>query len=177
MTVRAAWVVALGACSHGAGALAVCPADAPASLDPGGDAHLALVAHGKGVQTYACDGKTWSLVAPNAELFDEKGAHLGTHGAGPSWTLADGSRVTGTKLVAQIVDPSAVPWLLVGASGHGGRGALDDVTRVQRLHTTGGVAPASSCDDAHRGTTADVPYTADYYFYTTARGARCAPRM
>ena len=176
MMLRAAMLVALCACSHGA-ALAVCPADAPAALDPGTDAHLALVAHAKGVQTYSCDGKTWSLIAPNAELFDDKGAHLGTHGAGPSWTLADGSRVMGTKIASEDEDPGAVPWLLVGASGHGGRGALDDVTRVQRLHTAGGVAPATGCDAAHEHATTDVPYTADYYFYTTARGARCAPRM
>jgi hypothetical protein len=177
--MRGAWAAAawwLAACSHGA-ALAICPTDAPAALDPGTDAHLALVAHGRGVQTYACDGKTWSLVAPRAELTDDRGNHLGTHGAGPSWTLADGSRVTGTKLASQLEDPGAVPWLLVGADGHGGRGALDDVTRVQRLHTTGGVAPTSGCDDAHRGSTIDVPYAADYYFYTTARGARCGHRM
>ena len=175
--MRAAWVVALGACSHGAGALAVCPADAPAALDPGADAHLALVAHARGVQTYSCDGQAWSLVAPRADLFDDAGARIGSHGAGPMWQLLDGSRVTGTKLASAPVDPTAVPWLLVAAASHEGKGALDDVTHVQRLHTTGGIAPDGGCDAAHRGQTIDVPYTADYEFYTASRGTRCGPRM
>ena len=44
----------------------------------------------------------------------------------------------------------------------GGTGTLAEVAYIQRLDTDGGVAPGGSCD---AGATADIPYSADYYFY------------
>lgn len=46
-----------------------------------------------------------------------------------------------------------------------GPGLLGTVTFIQRLDTTGGLAPTSSCVD---GATASVPYTADHAFWGTA---------
>ena len=41
------------------------------------------------------------------------------------------------------------------------------VTSVQRVNTIGGVAPAMPCTDAFKGTSARVPYTADYIFFSS----------
>jgi len=63
---------------------------------------------------------------------------------------------------------SAIPWLLLGATSHGGEnGKMTQVTSIQRLSTVGGLAPATGCDADHVGATADVPYDADYFFYRT----------
>jgi len=40
-------------------------------------------------------------------------------------------------------DPSAVPWLLLEATGHEGSGVLSKVTFIQRINTSGGKAPAA----------------------------------
>jgi hypothetical protein len=61
-----------------------------------------------------------------------------------------------------------VPWLLLRSVGNVGPGRFADITSVQRLNTTGGIAPASSsCNASTLGTIAQVAYSADYYFYDT----------
>jgi hypothetical protein len=70
-------------------------------------------------------------------------------------------------------DETAVAWLLLDKVGvqdglTGGK-VLSKTTQVQRLNTTGGVAPGPGhgCDSpSDVGHTAFVPYTADYFFYT-----------
>jgi hypothetical protein len=164
--MRALLLATLASCG---GAVATVPCvSAPAAIDPGAVGPV-LVAHARGVQSYACKDGAWTLVAPRADLFDDAGALIGHHGAGPAWDLTDGSHVAGTKLAAATVDATAIPWLLVGVSG--GTGRLAAVTRVQRVHTTGGVAPASCA--ASDPPTLDVPYTADYVFYAPG-ASRCA---
>lgn len=68
------------------------------------------------------------------------------------------------------VKVGAVAWLLLEKKGtqRGPTGGQDlsQTTFVQRLNTDGGVAPATGCSRAEDvGTTAFVPYTADYFFY------------
>jgi hypothetical protein len=70
-------------------------------------------------------------------------------------------------------DQTAVAWLLldkVGVEdGLTGGNILSKTTQVQRLSTTGGVAPGPGhgCDSpSDLGHTAFVDYTADYFFYT-----------
>jgi len=169
--------LALSGC---AAALAACvtqpPAPSstlPASLEVPAGQVLALKAQGNGVQVYECraaqDDATrfsWTLKAPEAKLLDERGSPIGRHYAGPSWELADGSRVVGElKARANSPDANAIPWLLLDAKANYGSGLLAHVASVQRLHTTGGKAPADGCDAAHAGEERRVPYTADYYFY------------
>ncbi len=43
-------------------------------------------------------------------------------------------------------------------------GKMSGVTFIQRLETTGGLAPATGCDATTVGAGARVPYTAAYYF-------------
>jgi hypothetical protein len=84
----------------------------------------------------------------------------------PEWQAKDGSSVVGHKLASATVDPTAIPWLLLSAAstslGPDGGDRLAATTYVQRLNTTGGLAPAGACTP---GATVNVPYTADYYFY------------
>ena len=72
------------------------------------------------------------------------------------------------------VASGAIPWLLITAVGHRagptGGDTLTATTFIQRLNTTGGVAPATGCQSsADIGKSAFVPYTADYFFYRAAR--------
>jgi hypothetical protein len=125
--------------------------------------------HGKGEQIYDCQksptGIAWVLRQPDATLTDAAGRVRGHHGAGPSWTAADGSRVTG-HAITTIPAPraGAIPWLVIQADAHDGPGTLDGVTYVMRTDTVGGVAPAGGCDAGHEGAVATVPYQATYSF-------------
>jgi hypothetical protein len=148
-------------------------------------------AHAIGTQNYVCvpaDKKfVWKLFGPQATLFggvETPAPQVATHFlsvnpeegvARPTWQHSfDTSSVWGRAL-ASSSDPAyvadgAIPWLLVqvvGAqSGPGGGSALTSTVFIQRVNTVGGTAPATGCstkDDA--GTTALVPYAADYVFY------------
>jgi uncharacterized protein DUF3455 len=136
-----------------------------------------LEAHAVGVQIYSCNGTAWSLVAPRANLYDRRGKLIATHYAGPTWEAKDGSKVVGARVAGVNVDATAIDWLLLRAAStaEGPRGGDDlaDTTFIQRIHTTGGLAPAAAnCTPATSGTTVEIPYTADYVFWK-ARGTRC----
>ena len=84
------------------------------SVDPPAGTSLLLTAAGDGSQVYACINEHWTLKAPDAKLLDERGQVIGTHFAGPTWRLTDGSEVKG-KMIASKPSPDAgsVPWLLL----------------------------------------------------------------
>ena len=83
--------------------------------------------------------------------------------AAPEWMLADGSYAIGQKIAAFDGGGASIPWLLLRAASDSDAGALSGTTYVQRIHTDGGLQPASSCD-MDSGVQM-VPYEADYYFY------------
>ncbi len=98
-----------------------------------------------------------------------------------TWQYRDTSRVWAKvhatdpdgKKGAVTVDPTAIAWLLldgVGSqNGPTGGDKLTGTTFVQRLNTTGGLAPSTGCSSlTDVGNTAFVPYTADYFFYKKA---------
>ncbi len=132
-----------------------------------------LVGHGVGVQIYSCNttssGFAWGFVAPRANLYNDHGKLIITHFGGPTWQAIDGSRVVGQLVDFVTVDATAIPWLLLSAAStaagpDGDR--LVATTYIQRIATTGGLAPpASECNATTAGTVAEVPYTADYYFW------------
>jgi hypothetical protein len=142
----------------------------PPELQPPANEQLLLQVHAKGDQVYTCKSDaaqfTWTLKAPDAQLFDKDGKPFGKHFAGPSWEASDGSRVTG-KAAANAPSPDAnsIPWLLVKVVSHDGAGVLSPVTSIQRLNTKNGKAPASGCDASHVGQELRVPYSADYLFF------------
>jgi Protein of unknown function (DUF3455) len=140
-------------------------------LQPSASEQVLLRVHAKGAQVYTCKGEaspaSWTLKAPDAQLFDKDGKAAGKHFAGPSWEANDGSRVTG-KAVANAPSPDSdsIPWLLVSITSHSGnQGVLSRATTIQRLNTKGGQAPATGCDAAHSGQEVRVDYSADYVFY------------
>ena len=146
------------------------PPAAPKALRPPKGEVLVLHLLGRGKQIYVCQSTNgsyaWKLKAPDAGLFTEAGEEAGRHFAGPTWEAKDKSQVTG-KLVASVrpKKPDAIPWLLLEAAAHSGKGIMANVESIQRLHTKGGVAPNSGCGVAYENEQTSVAYEADYYFY------------
>jgi hypothetical protein len=144
--------------------------EAPEKLKAPEGAQVVLRVHAKGDQIYTCKedvtSYTWTLKAPDAQLFDKDGKAVGKHFAGPSWEINDGSRVKGEP-VANLASPDAgsIPWLLVNVIGHEGDGVLSRVTTIQRINTKGGKVPATGCDEAHASKEVRVAYEADYVFW------------
>ena len=151
----------------------ICPEGVPATLAPAADQSIKFAAHGVGVQIYMCNataagGFAWTFVAPQANLFNDDGKLIGTHFIGPTWQGNDGSTVAAARAAGATLDASAIPWLLLNATGHADVvGKFSDVSAVQRLATVGGIAPTSACDSSNLGSLAQVPYTAEYVFYRT----------
>jgi hypothetical protein len=96
----------------------------------------------------------------------------------PTWQSSlDSSVIWGNKLesINAGTDPScpntgAIPCLLLQVIGSQNGpsypiGVLTNATYVQRLNTSGGSAPTTSCIV---GSQVLVPYTADYYFFYSA---------
>ena len=147
---------------------------APAALQPPADQVLALTATGSGVQIYECKPTPadaaryeWTFKAPEAELTDANGHTLGKHYAGPTWESTDGSSVVGeVKAKDAGPDANAIPWLLLAAKSTSGTGVFSHVASIQRLQTSGGKAPTTSCGKDNAQAATRVPYKAMYYFYT-----------
>ncbi|MDD1621871.1 MAG: DUF3455 domain-containing protein [Methylococcaceae bacterium] len=153
-----------------------------------------LKGHATGTQNYIClpDGTGFKFVlfTPQATLFDEDDKQIITHFFGPNpdpaepgairaaWQYRDTSTVWGGVVQPSsdpnFVDPDAIPWLLIerkgSADGPTGGHKLTGTTFIQRVNTSGGVAPETDCEtEADVGGKAFVPYTADYFFYKKAR--------
>jgi len=144
----------------------------PDAIQPHAGEELVLIAHATGFQIYVCrpdpEGRlSWTLKAPDAELFDEKGTAIGRHFGGPTWQLNDGSHITG-KMAARVdaPDAKAIPWLLLTVTSNSGKGALNSVTTIQRVNTVSGLAPsAAECTTQSDEVEFKSSYSADYYFY------------
>ena len=138
-------------------------------------------------------GVAYVLFTPQATLFGEGGVQIITHFNSPNpdepntdpkvvapqgtiratWQFKDTSRVWAKVHQpngAVTVKTDAIAWLLLDAVGHQngptGGDKLTKTTFVQRLNTTGGLAPSTGCSSlTDVGNKAFVPYTADYFFY------------
>ncbi len=130
-------------------------------------------------------GFAWAFVKPQATLFDSNNEQIITHflSANPdeggtaraSWQDSQDSSHVWAKAVANSSDPNfvasgAIPWLLLqvvgNKTGPTAGTALTATTYIQRLSTSGGVAPATGCaQSTDVGSKALVPYTADYFFF------------
>ena len=157
---------------------------------------LFLGTHAVGTQNYVCKpsgaGVAYVLFTPEATLFGEDRGQVITHDFTPNpfepntdpkvvangmiratWRHRDSS-IVWAKLHqpngAVTVDQHAVAWLLLDTAGvqkgPTGGDKLFKTTFVQRLNTTGGLAPKTGCSSlTDAGNQAFVPYTADYFFY------------
>jgi len=144
----------------------------PDAIKAEANQQVAMVVPAKGVQIYECRAKAnqtgafeWAFVGPEATLYNTSGTQIGRHYGGPSWEANDGSKLTGA-LKARADAPKAtadIPWLLLTATGSGPKGSFSDITAIQRVNTVGGLAPGATCGAGNTGSTARVPYTADYY--------------
>jgi Protein of unknown function (DUF3455) len=133
------------------------------------DSRLYLVLHATGVQKYTCQPNgSWLFTDPEAILFKTTGAPkpVGSHFLNfatgrPVWQVKGGSSVEAARTQSAAGGAGNIAWLLLQAveTSHG---RLGHTTWIQRLNTTGGVAPAGACTP---GATTAVPYTADYFFW------------
>jgi len=148
-----------------------------------------LEGHAVGTQGYLClttaTGVGWTFIKPQATLFADDGEQIFTHflSANPlesglpraTWQHSRDSSRVWAKMVASSSDANfvaagAIPWFLlqtVGSqSGPTSGDTLTATTFVQRLTTSGGVAPSTGCAEAADvGNKALVPYSADYFFF------------
>ena len=131
--------------------------------------------YGATVNTNSPTGFAWVFRAPEAVLFDADGNVVGHHYAfagptRPAWESESGSRVVGARTVPGVtVNSNAIPWLILSAveTNTVGPGIFARTTYIQRVNTTGGLAPAAPPTAA--GQTARVAYTAEYFFYQIGR--------
>jgi hypothetical protein len=161
---------ALCVCSFGVASAAE---PVPEALAPPAGLKRLLDASAVGVQIYRCKPPpnqpdaytgTWTLEGPKATLTDQRGETVAQHYAGPTWEATDGSKITGKVTArADASEKGAIPWLLLTAESAGKPGRFDQVRAVQRLYTSGGAAPASSCPTI--GQSLEVPYRALYVFW------------
>jgi hypothetical protein len=157
-------------CPVASGDDAACRKPVPTSgLEVPAGQRLALQLEATGVQVYTCTatpaGAAWIFTAPEASLIGEGGAAAGKHFAGPTWEALDGSSVVGAKVAGAAPDASAIPWLLLRATSHGGSGRLASVSFIQRVATHGGLAPTGGCGASTIGAVARVAYSATYCFH------------
>src|SRR5262245_13154273 len=126
---------------------------------------LAFHAYAVGVQIYRWNGTAWTFVEPRAGLFADANYHgqVGIHYAGPTWEGNSGGKVVATRIIGCTPDPTAIAWLKLQAVSNDGAGIFDAVTFIQRVNTVGGMAPTAP--GATVGAIAEVPYTAEYFFY------------
>jgi hypothetical protein len=114
-----------------------------------------------GTQNYTCAGGVFPTTStPEAQLIGTGGwIH---HFGGPSWqSERDQSLVVGGAKVA-VTKTGTIPWLLVTVAHHTGAGILAQADYINRLYTSGGVAPTRTCTD---GEVVKVKYSAVYVFW------------
>jgi len=127
---------------------------------------------GQGDHVFECrqvainpDRFAWTFVAPDATLYDQ-GLPVGRQVQPNLWeSTSDRSSVSGAMRSHQDAGNGNLPWALFRAASAADVGLFAGVTSVQRVNTSGGVAPATGCDAGHVGEEARVAFSADYYFY------------
>jgi len=171
----------------------ITPPDVPTKIRPEEGSRLFLVGHAFGTQNYIClpsgAGFKYVLFTPEATLFEHRAKQVITHFFSPNpeenntvratWQHSRDSSIVWAKAVdsidstsnPELVAAGAIPWVLLVkagvAEGPGGGDTLTKTTFVQRLNTSGGVAPATGCASlADVGKQAFQPYEADYFFYS-----------
>jgi Protein of unknown function (DUF3455) len=151
----------------------------PSSIRVPSTSKLIWHTYAKGVQVYVCTqdprdstNYIWTFQEPRANLYTDTSYHqlVGHHyfdaAKNPTWEAEDSSKVSGMKVQqANSPDSTAIPWLLLQATVRSGNGRLSSAMFIQRIRTKGGKAPATG-DRQNKGQSVEVPYTAEYLFYS-----------
>lgn len=148
-----------------------------AALRASANEEAAFMLSADGVHVYECrlsggspNVAAWFFVTPDATLY-EGTRSIGVHKTANLWeSSSDRSSVSGTVRATQGAGNVNLPWVLYRAQPMGASGLFAGVTSIQRVNTTGGVAPASGCSPGTVGAEARVAFRAEYYFYKR-RGA------
>jgi Protein of unknown function (DUF3455) len=151
-----------------------------------------FLGHATGTQNYIClpsgSGVSWTLVGPQATLFNDDDRQVITHFLSPNpdegglaratWQDSHDTSAVWARAIASSSDPNfvaagAIPWLLLQVVGNeDGPDDGDRLTRATYLHrvnTVGGPAPSTGCAQlSDVGARAFAPYLADYVFYRKA---------
>ncbi len=197
----AAALALTGVVSQPAYAQHVTPPPVPGNIQVPAGAKAFLVGHAVGTQNYVCQpsgaGFKFLLFTPQATLFGDNEKQIITHYFSPnlspippeiegtiratrqdshdtSTVWASATPAT-TSTDPAFVQPGAVAWVrltVVGRQGGPiGSNKLGPTTFVQRVNTSGGVAPSDGCSSlADVGNQVFQPYTADYFFYMGGEG-------
>jgi hypothetical protein len=165
--LAAAWLAAALPAAAVVAPSGIAPAIAASALE---EPAFALSANG--VHVFECrvrggtpNGYGWTFVAPDATLYDGNAsvARLATPNLWES--LDDRSSVGGVARASQSAGPANLPWLLMRATPLSETGRFAGITSIQRVNTSGGVAPSGGCGADNVGAEARVAFSADYYFY------------
>lgn len=191
--LAAAFAVSLSQPAH---ADRVTPPPVPENIQAPEGSKAFLKGHGVGTQNYIClpsgAGLAWTLFTPQATLFSDNDKQITTHYFSPNpnpnpaengviratWqhsrdTSTVWAKVTQPSSDPEFVAPDAIPWLLLEVVGQQkqptGGDTLTKTIAIQRLNTSGGVAPSTGCaNPTDVGKKEFVPYEADYFFYKKA---------
>ena len=166
--------LALIAASTGAATLAAVspPAGLTSAITAPADEEAAFMLRAEGTHVFECkplaqdpNRFAWAFGGPDATLYDS-GRPVARHAAENMFeAIGDRSSVSGAIRSRQDGGANNLPWLLLRAASTPDAGLFAGVTSVQRVNTSGGVAPAAGCDANNVGKEARTAFTADYYFY------------
>jgi Protein of unknown function (DUF3455) len=167
----------------------VTPPSVPSDIQVPAGKKAFVEGHAVGTQNYIClpsaSGFAWTLFGPQATLFKDNGGQIITHFLSPNpdesgtaratWQHSKDTSTVWAAAIASSSNPKfvargAIPWLLLRVVGDQpgptGSDQLLETTHIQRLNTSGGMAPSTGCSrSTDVGTKALVSYTADYVFY------------
>ena len=131
---------------------------------------VAKTKDGDAFQIYQCKATpntpnslfTWTFVEPRATLIADNGQVI-NHFVGPTWQAKGGSKVVGQVPAdasapdPTAIPPTAIPWLRLKAASTT-PGQLGNTTYIQRVATTGGLAPdPAGCTAETAGQIKEVP--------------------
>ena len=145
------------------------PAGVGPQIAPAANEAPDFVLRASGDHVYECravqGGYAWVFLNPDATLF-EGTRSVATHTTPGQWdSSSDRSSTSGRIAGTQPAGAGNLPWALYRTQSGTGSGMFDNVTSVQRVNTSGGVAPTAGCTDTSAGSETRVGFTADFYFY------------
>ena len=173
----------------------IAPPAVPSNLRVQAGHQAFFKASATGTQNFICLPAGWTFIGPQATLFitvpwigGPVRQQVATHFLTPNpfeettnrplWQSSLDSSIVWAKQVdfsedPNYVQPNAIPWLLLETAGAkigpSGGTMLSQTTFIQRVNTSGGLKPTTTCTVGQREF---VPYTADYVFYRKAENDR-----